>query len=117
MAMPTLEDLIKESGMSLRELARKSGISITSFQGWRQGRVPTPRMRDKVEEFFGVDNIVFGDSDVQETNTPAAKTEEVESDQRDESPGLHTISRGEQFTLMHVIRRIGFDEALKRLIR
>ena len=49
-----LDVLLARSPLSLRELAKRTGIPATTLSSWRKGRhLPYPRQRDALEQLLG----------------------------------------------------------------
>jgi transcriptional regulator with XRE-family HTH domain len=117
--MPTLNKVIKDSGLSFREIAIQTGFSTNSLLQWRKGRIPRLQSIRKLEAFFGVNNIVFEESGPEPSKKAKDSVQENGplNAEFDEETGLVQISGAEQFTLMQIIRRIGFNEAMRRLIQ
>jgi transcriptional regulator with XRE-family HTH domain len=110
--MPTLSKVIKDSGLSLREIAKKTGFSANSLLVWRKGRIPKLQSIRKLEAFFGAKLVFEGtDPESDETSNGTLNAEP------DEETGLVQLGGAEQFALMQIIRRIGFNEAMRRLIQ
>ena len=63
-----LEDLIDESGMSLRSLAKASGVSSTQYSDYLRNSIPTIKVADRICKYFkcsfdylcGLDDKRFG---------------------------------------------------------
>ena len=64
-----LQQLLKEKNMSLRELAKRSGVPASNLTEWSANRSPkNPVQAKKVAEALGVTFhfLLFGESDSQE---------------------------------------------------
>jgi transcriptional regulator with XRE-family HTH domain len=114
--MPTFAEVIADSGLSLSKVAEKAGFSATAFRNWRKGKVPRPKTRKKLEAFFGVNDITYGESDTKEKAQVSLKVRDHLNSKYRKHSELHQISGAEQFTLMQIIECIGFDEAMRRLV-
>jgi transcriptional regulator with XRE-family HTH domain len=69
----TLKALLKENGISLRELSKRSGVPVSTLSEWSSNREPkSPIQTRRVAEALGVSMhyLLFGESDQQE---PLAK--------------------------------------------
>jgi transcriptional regulator with XRE-family HTH domain len=65
----TLKLLLKERGMSLRELSKRSGVPVSTLSEWSSNREPkSPTQTRKVAEALGVSMhyLIFGEDDSQE---------------------------------------------------
>jgi len=62
-----LTELLKERRLSLRELARASGVSASTLSEWTTNRAPNPVKLKKVAEYLGVSVhfLLFGCEDNQ----------------------------------------------------
>jgi transcriptional regulator with XRE-family HTH domain len=69
----TLKALLKENGISLRELSKRSGVPVSTLSEWSSNREPkSPIQTRKVAAALGVSMhyLLFGEPDQQE---PLAK--------------------------------------------
>lgn len=65
----TLKQLLKERGISLRELSKRSGVPVSTLSEWSSNREPkSPIQTRKVAEALGVSMhfLLFGEDDRQE---------------------------------------------------
>jgi transcriptional regulator with XRE-family HTH domain len=65
----TIKLLLKQRGMTLRELSKKSGVPVSTISEWSSHREPkSPVQTRKVAEALGVSMhfLVFGEEDTQE---------------------------------------------------
>ncbi len=65
----TLKQLLKERGMTLRELSKRSGVPVSTLSEWSSNREPkSPTQTRKVAAALGVSMhyLIFGEDDGQE---------------------------------------------------
>ena len=56
-----LKDLIEESGLSLRRLAKQSGVSAMQYSRYLKGSIPTINVTLKIAKYFGCSlDYLFG---------------------------------------------------------
>ncbi len=56
-----LKDLIEESGLSLRQLAKESGVSAMQYSRYLKGSIPTINVTLKIAKYFGCSlDYLFG---------------------------------------------------------
>ncbi len=59
--MEVLKDLIMESGLSLRQLAEKSGVTAVQYSRYLKGSIPTIDITLKIAKYFGCSlDYLFG---------------------------------------------------------
>lgn len=64
-----MKELLKERGISLRELSKRSGVPVSTLSEWSSNREPkSPTQTRKVAQALGVSMhyLIFGEDDVQE---------------------------------------------------
>jgi transcriptional regulator with XRE-family HTH domain len=65
----TMKQLLKERGMTLRELSKRSGVPVSTLSEWSSNREPkSPTQTRKVAQALGVSMhyLLFGEDDSQE---------------------------------------------------
>jgi transcriptional regulator with XRE-family HTH domain len=65
----TIKLLLRQRGMTLRELSKKSGVPVSTISEWSANREPkSPTQTRKVAEALGVSlhYLIFGEDDSQE---------------------------------------------------
>jgi len=65
----TLPELLKQNGMTLRQLSKTSGVPVSTLSEWSSNREPkSPLQTKKVAEALGVTMhyLLFGEDDSQE---------------------------------------------------
>lgn len=65
----TMKQLLKERGITLRELSKRSGVPVSTLSEWSSNREPkSPTQTRKVAQALGVSMhfLLFGEDDSQE---------------------------------------------------
>lgn len=64
-----LRDLISEKGLSLRQLAKESGVTATQYSRYLRGAIPTIGITLKIAEYFDCSlDYLFGLTDTKKKN-------------------------------------------------